>query len=60
MNKYALIKTVFIGIIGGTLPLLLFIANQEEESNTPIKNKNKISDLVIDGQRGHSTIQHQF
>ena len=51
MKKYALIKTIFIGIIGGTLPLLLFIANQEEENTHVTPNKNKISDLVIDGNR---------
>jgi Do/DeqQ family serine protease len=51
MKNYTIIKTIFTGILGGALPLLVFIANQEEETPTSSKNNQKISDLVVDGSR---------
>ena len=51
MKKFALIKTIFIGIIGGTLPLLLFIANEYEKDTQTTSAYKNISDFVVDGNQ---------
>lgn len=50
MTKISLFKTLIIGIIGGALPLILFMATQDEPIETNALTHN-ISDLVIDGNR---------
>ena len=48
MKNSILIKTLIIGIIGGTLPLLIFIALKNEPVKKTVSSK-KNSDFLIDG-----------
>jgi len=59
MKYKAIIKTFVIGIIGGTLPLLIFLNSDRPEDN---ENSSKVplSDMVIDGNRNMPVYRANF
>ena len=59
MKNSILLKTLFIGIIGGTLPLAIFIANQETTIEKT-KENNYNSNYLIDGNHRIPTYNANF